>query len=614
MALNHLDGTTLRNAILSGAQNIITQQDHLNKINVFPVPDGDTGSNMAAAFESIVDELLQCKPPYELPAISHRAADAALNGSRGNSGAILAQFFQGLSTGIGEHDHIGLEKFAEAVHLAASEAHDAISNPIEGTIITVMHDWAKWITENWDKMTNFQDLFEQSLFAAKTSLEHTPDQLKILAKNHVVDAGAQGFYYFVEGASNYIVTGEMPEMEKTATQEASSGSSDHVLSDKAADSLHLTAHAAHSGDLDHQYCTECIIHGDNLEIGKVKEKLKAWGSSFVIVGGKHKIKIHIHTNAPERVFRIANSFGELLETKADDMWAQYRASLNFALNKNVSLITDSSCNLPQELIVKYNIIILPCQLIVNNQTYLDRVNLSPDDFLQKLSDPSNNITTSQPSAGDVKAAFDKALRQSPVAIGIFLSDKLSGTFQTIAHTAKQYEEEELYIYDSRSATGGLGLIVLEAAKALQAGKTVPTVKNAILSNVAYTATFFACATLKHAIKGGRVSKTSGMVATCLNLLPVMKIDSSGKINKLGVGFGKKLARKKMIKAAINYAKTFRDCEMIVTHVGALDAAKAAVKQLKKKFPNKEIFIAETTPIIATHAGPGTISVSVLGKN
>ncbi|OGT31465.1 MAG: hypothetical protein A3E87_03820 [Gammaproteobacteria bacterium RIFCSPHIGHO2_12_FULL_35_23] len=616
MTLHHLDGALLKNLVLAGAQNVINNQDFLNKINVFPVPDGDTGSNMSAAFESIAQDILRHPDDIALPDLCHHIAEAALNGSRGNSGAILAQFFQGFLQGVGQHNKIGLEKFAETACIAAKAAHDAISNPVEGTIITVMHDWAKWINEHWDKTASFTELFKQSLEAAKISVAHTPDQLKILSVKHVVDAGAQGFYYFLQGATEFLITQKLPKIS-IATDIFQKNFESNMINpalDQQTEHLHLAPHATHRNDLDHQYCTECIIHGDNLDIKSVKQKLARWGSSFVIVGGRNKIKIHIHTNAPDKVFRDANAFGELLETKADDMWAQYRANINFYLNKHVALITDSSCNLPQELVVKHNIIMVPLQMIINNQVYLDKVNLSATDFLEKLTDPDNTITTSQPAIADIKVAFNKGFRQSPIVIGIFLSDKLSGTYRSINQIAKQYEEDELYVYDSRNTTGGLGLIVLETAKAIYEGKSVANIKKSILDNIAYTTTFLSFSTLKYAIKGGRVKKTSGFIANFFNLLPVMKIASSGKPEKIGMSFGKNATQRKMIKAAIKYAKSFKDQELIITHVDCLETAQTTQKLLQSKFPQKNIYIVETTPILATHSGPGTLSISVLGKN
>ncbi len=609
-----IDGTLVKNAIITGAQNVIEHQEFLNKINVFPVPDGDTGSNMAAAFESIVETLFELPDNLAITEICHHAADAALNGSRGNSGAILAQFFQGFYEGLGQHHKIGMEKFAEAAVSAATAAHNAISNPVEGTIITVMRDWATWVSQNWNQLSNFLDLFEQSLSAAKKSLEHTTDQLKVLSKNHVVDAGAQGFYYFIEGVTLFVRTGKLPQQQnKNQPKDAPDETSARLFKSETNERLHLGAHGMHGDDLEHQYCTECIIHGDNLDVAKVKAKVARWGSSFVIVGGRNKIKIHIHTNAPDKVFKDANFFGELLETKADDMWAQYRANINFHLNKKVALVTDTSCNLPQELMVRYNIITVPLQLIINQKVYLDRVNLSPDDFFEKLNDPNNKITTSQPATNDIKATFNKALSNSSTAIGIFVSDKLSGTFRSIAHVAKQYEDEELSLFDSRSATSGLGLIVLEAAKAIQQGQPLASIKKSIQDNIAYTCNFIAFSTLKHAIKGGRVSKSTGLVAQLFKLLPIIKLDSSGKVEKIGMGFGQHNTQKKMLKKAIRYAQSFKDQELLIAHADALGAAKRLHRQLRKRFPDKTIHIVEITPILATHSGPGALCISVLGK-
>lgn len=615
MTIRYLDGATFKNMILAGSQRVILSQDELNKMNVFPVPDGDTGSNMAALFSSVLHELQNNQQQQHLGAIALAIADAALNGSRGNSGAIVAQFFQGMQQCIGQNERIGIEKFSEMTSMAAQAAYEAISNPVEGTIITVMRDWATWITQNWDRMQDINELMNHALQAARESLIHTPEQLEILSRNHVVDAGAQGFVHFLEGATHYLQSGELPKLNLPNTPNDNAIVNADYFESPINPSLSLDPHAIHTDDLNHQYCTECIIHGQHLNLQKIKEALGEWGDSFVVVGGANKVKIHIHTNSPNRVFREANLFGELLETKADDMWAQYRARINFNLQKHIVLVTDSTCNLPQEFFVKNNIIVLPLQVIINNKAYLDRVNLSASDFLKKMQDPNAQITTSQPTPADTKIIFNKAFSQSPTVIGIFISEKLSGTFQSIQQlTKKMYEDEDLYLFDSRNVTGGLGLIIAEAAKAIQAAKPVATVKKIILDSIVNTTTFVSFTTLKYAIKGGRVSKSSGMLAGFLKILPVLKMDHTGNLQKAGFTFGKLSNRKKVIKLTYQTAKQYKDFEIIIAHADALNDAEYISAELRKKFPHKEISIVETTPILATHAGPGTIAVSVLGKN
>lgn len=616
MTITHLDGNCFRDLALSGAYDVINSQEQLNKINVFPVPDGDTGSNMAAAFESIARDLLKANDS-SLHIIAKRTAEAALNGSRGNSGAILTQFFYGLQEKIGERNHIATNDFAEIVLFAAQSARNAISNPIEGTIITVMRDWATWVSNNEHRFQDFTSLFSESLHAARESLLSTPQKLAILSDNHVVDAGAQGFFNFLQGATEYLKTQKVPSFqfqEVDINNRITENEVETVVLDTHHQDVHLTPHATHGGDLNHQFCTECIIHGQNLDLAAIKQKLGNWGDSMVVVGGGHRVKIHIHTNAPNKVFREANQFGEVLETKADDMWAQYRTNIGWYLNKQIALITDSACNMPQEFFVKHNIIVIPLQVIINNQPYLDRVNINLSKFLALLVDEKNKVSTSQASPADIKTSLNKALSQSPTAIGIFLSEKLSGSYQAICNVAQRFEDEELYIYNSKNVSGGIGLIVAEAAKAIQLGKPLSSIKKLIADSIYNTHTFVSFTSLKYAIRGGRVSRSSGFIASLLRILPVLRLDKEGKPEKMGLAFGRNHSRKRIVNAALKCAKRYKFVEMIVSHADALADAQKIAAMLKKKFPYNTIEVVETTPLLAAHTGPGTIAVSVLGKD
>jgi uncharacterized protein len=611
MSILTIDGQNFKNMVLSGAFEVISSQEDLNKINVFPVADGDTGSNMAAAFESILLDIIDLST-NNLTEMADHVADAGLNGSRGNSGAILAQFFVGFSNNLSEQTSIGIEKFAESMLIASNAARNAISEPVEGTIITVMHEWANWLNEHWHEHQTFEPLFKKSLQHARHALKRTKKQLKVLAQNHVVDAGAKGFVNFLEGAYHFINKGELPDIEslKDTVNEQVFSTEDTITEHD--EYLHLTPHTSHGDQaINFQYCTECIIHGEKPNVEKIRGVLSDWGDSLVIVGGKEKAKIHIHTNDPRQVFRLANSFGEVLESKADDMWAQYRANIKHQLNKSITLVADSSCSLPQELLVKYNIVLIPLQIMADKTAYLDRINLTHQKFLTLL-DSDTHITTSQPKPKDTELAFSKALQVSPNAIGILLSSKLSGTFASVKKLVTQLEEDEITLFDSRNATTGLGLIVLEAAKAIQQGQPMSTIKMRIKNAIANCITLVSLSTLKYAIKGGRVKKSTGFMANLLKLLPVLAIDHHGKVRKAAMTFGIRANRAKVLRLALKHAAQFRDCELLIAHGDALKEARSIRRRLLKKLPGKTISIVEVSPVLLTHAGLGAIAVSVLG--
>lgn len=606
----HLNGQQFKNMIIHGAIGVIDTQEELNKINVFPVPDGDTGSNMSAAFESIYNDLINTDTT-SVSQIALIAADAALNGSRGNSGAILAQFFEGLSKGLSNHETIGISDFTKAAKQATQLAISAIEKPIEGTIITIMREWSHSLAQHLPNAKNFQELIKASYDDADSALKQTPLQLEVLSKNHVVDAGAQGFVYFVSGMYKGLKEEKPYTPQPNNTEEKTNTLEEKPHYDTTHHEMHLDRHAMHTQDINYQFCTECIVHGSDLDLDEVRQKLRTWGDSLVVVGNSRKVKIHIHTNAPNKVFRQANYFGDVLETKADDMWAQYRANIGWKLNKRIALITDTSASIPQDFIVKYNIMLIPLQVIVNNKSHLDRVNLSNTEFMKHLNDDKNTITTSQPTMSDIKSAFDHALNQSALVVGIFLSSGVSGTFQTIKQIAKQFEGEEIYLFDSLSFTGGLGLVVMNAAKTIQKNLSLSVIKQKIEADIRESKTFVTLATMKHAVRGGRVKKSSAWIARLLHLYPILTVNNTGKAEKCSVGFSFKGTLYLMLKKAIKAAKECRGTpQFMVTHADRLATAQDIAKKLKKVFPQSEIIIQETTPVLASHSGPGAVAISV----
>ncbi|GAG68974.1 unnamed protein product, partial [marine sediment metagenome] len=179
--IKYLNGIRFKHFIINSAQRINQMEQYLNDINVFPVADGDTGTNMVMTMTSIVQGVKECKES-SFAEISSVIANSALTGARGNSGAILAQFFQGLAEATRGKVRLSTEAFANAATKAAEQARNAISNPQEGTIITVMKDWANNLTEHAHRTSDFVELFKKSLSKAKDSLSKTPDKLQILKK------------------------------------------------------------------------------------------------------------------------------------------------------------------------------------------------------------------------------------------------------------------------------------------------------------------------------------------------------------------------------------------------------------------------------------------------
>ncbi|MBC8499365.1 MAG: DAK2 domain-containing protein, partial [Candidatus Atribacteria bacterium] len=355
--IKYLNGIRFKRFILNSAQRINQMEQYLNDINVFPVADGDTGTNMVATMSSIVKGVKKCKES-SFTRISSVIADSALIGARGNSGAILAQFFQGLAEATKDKVRLSTETFAQAATKAAEQARNAISNPQEGTIITVMKDWADHLVEHAPQTPDFVELFKKSLSIAKDSLAKTPEKLLILKKAGVVDAGAQGFVNILEGIVNFIECGKIRSLKAIAS---------------SARKIKGFNQERDNTEINFQFCTECLIEGVEMDREEISQKLSHLGDSLVVAGSENKVHIHIHTDRPEDVFTELSEFGNIVKTKVDDMQKQHTKVKFDTHAKSIGLVTDSTCDLPPELIKKYNIQIVPIVIQVGKKSYLDQV-------------------------------------------------------------------------------------------------------------------------------------------------------------------------------------------------------------------------------------------------
>jgi len=267
--IKYINGIRFRRFIITSAQRINQTEYHLNDINVFPVADGDTGTNLAITMNNIVQGVRDFRK-NSFEEMIQRIAKSALMGARGNSGAILAQFFQGLAESTRGMSHLTTVAFSQAVVKAAEQATMAISNPREGTIITVMKDWAHFTNQLAHKTPDFVELFKESLKKARISLLETPNKLAVLKRAGVVDAGAEGFVNLLEGIVDFI------EFGKLRTLKSDEKKSLMTLGEKL--------FPFSKKKVKFRYCAECLVEGHDLDKSLIRQKLAELGDSQVIAG------------------------------------------------------------------------------------------------------------------------------------------------------------------------------------------------------------------------------------------------------------------------------------------------------------------------------------------
>ena len=595
--IKYLNGIRFKRFIINSAQRINQMEQYLNDINVFPVADGDTGTNMAMTMASIVQGVKKCHES-SFAEVSNAIADSALIGARGNSGAILAQFFQGLAEATRGKVRLSTETFANATTKAAEQARRAILHPQEGTIITVMKDWTNHLVKHSSHTPDFADLFKKSLSKAKESLAETPNKLAVLKKANVVDAGAQGFVNLLEGIVDFIEFGKIrsAKIMNFATNKIRNFNLNNI-----------------NNKINFQFCAEYLIEGADIDRGNIRQKLSFLGNSLIVAGSENKVHIHIHTDKPEEVFDTLSDYGTLINSKVEDMYHQCNEMEKHNQLNSIGIITDSTCDLPADLIKEYNIQMVPIVIQVGRKSYLDKVEIKPKDFSHLLQTSKEKLSTSQPSPALFKKVYDEAILRYKSIISLHISEKLSGTIQGARMGCKDAKySNKIHLIDSKTSSVALGLLVYETAQLIKNGFELEEIIDRLRRAIKNTRIFISIPTLKYLIRSGRLNKTKGFVGTLLNLKPVLTIDSQGCITEAAKVIGQNKVIRKTLDLAIKYAKNIKNPRFGIAHVAVPQLAQWYSNEIRNYFNSSEIMIAEASPALSLHIGIGGIAIAVSG--
>ena len=516
--IRYLSGTRLKSAIIEGCKLLNDMKEKVNKINVFPIPDKDTGTNMSitmnpGSLESSISN------NNSVGVISSELAETALMEAQGCSGVILAQFFSGFAESIKDKIRLSTVTFAEAVQKAKEKAYLALSDPTEGTILTVISDWANCIESAAKKTEDFAEILKAALKKAKSSLSETQQKLEILKKAGVVDAGALGFVYILEGIENFISKGKITRY------------------------ISITSGVVDKTKTTHQ---------------KVDSKIAV---------------------------------------------------------KKIGIVTDSSCDLPEQFIKKNPIHLIPLKLIFGEKTYLDKVEITPSEFYDKLVTSPVHPKTSQPAVADIKNVYEKVLPLYEKIISIHLSRVLSGTLRNIEMTAQMLGDKgrKITCVDAKNFSGGLGLIIREIVNLINAEIPFDQIIERSKKFINNTHIIITLPTLKYLVKGGRVSKQKGIIGKILRLNPIISLNKNGEIFTAGKALGNTAAMNKTLQLIIDRAKNYKRFKFGVAHANAPEKAEWFACKLKEQFNiTEDIPMLEAAPVLGVHAGPGTAGIAFIG--
>lgn len=593
-AIATLDGPRLADALRAGIYRLLESQEHLNKINVFPVPDGDTGTNMAMTMSAVLG-VLDRAPRTHAGRLLTQVADAAIDGARGNSGAILAQFFLGLGDRLGHLIALTPLDFADGVDGGASYARDAMTEPREGTILTVLKDFADSLrAEVQGGTADFAQLLERARTRLRASVEATRGQLDELRRAGVVDAGAQGFVELMAGATDYVATGKLPAP---------------IAAMAVHDATEQTAGA--TAELGQRYCTECTLVSSGVDLRRVRETLAPLGSSLVVAGHASKLKIHIHVDQPEAVFDALRAFGGVTCEKADDMRRQQQLA-HHPRGRGVAVVADSAADIPEEEMERLGIHMVPVRVHFGSRSYLDKVGLTQQEFYRQLATSPEHPKTSQPPPGDFRRAFEFLASHFDAVVSVNLTGRVSGTLAAAQTAAARITTHgRVFVVDSENASLGQGLIAMYAAECAAAGFDGEAVRAAALAVRPKTLTLALLGRLDYAVRGGRVPHAVKVLADLLHLTPVLMNRRGGRIGAGTVLFGRRRLINRFARLVRRRMKPESRYRIAVGHANAEADGRALLVAVIEGLPNiHSSFLTTTGPALGVHGGPGMLVCAI----
>jgi DegV family protein with EDD domain len=594
MQIAYIDGRRLRRALTAACQWAREQRSELNRINVFPVPDGDTGTNLALTVQAITDHLEKSRD-RSVGIVAAEAARAAVLGARGNCGMMLSHFLLGFARRLEGQDRIDAREFGKAMEAGVENLYSSLEQAVEGTILTVMRETADAVSQT--ETTDIAPLVELMLETAQNSLERTPDLLPVLKSAGVVDAGGKGFVSLLEGVVLFL-RGE--SLSKKPGVDAGQG----------APVLNTVAYPDKVER--YRFCTEALVRGMELPTqDQVRDHLRERGDSLIVIRSDDVLKLHIHTDDPEDVFGYLRTLGSLVTHKAEDMRAQHEAAgrasaFHLALvRRPVGVLTDSGCDLSEEIIRAHGIQVVPLMLMDGDTAYRDGVDITAEQFHEMMVSQKELPTTSQPSPGSFVEGFTRAAEDAEQVIGVVLSSSLSGTFASAEAALALEPDLPVYLSDSLGTSLLQGLLVLKAAELAELAIPPSDIVAELARIRSRSGMLFTVDTFERLLASGRVGKGKALLGTLLNLKPILCLDLEGKVRLRGKAIGRKRVIRELLDTMQeDMGSVPQKVRFGIVNVGIPEITSEVSGMLTERYGEVEILSAPATPVLSTHLGIG----------
>lgn len=425
-----MDGQLFKLVVINGAANLRVNYKSVDALNVFPVPDGDTGTNMRMTIEAGAHEISEFEENsiYE---VAKKLSRGMLMGARGNSGVILSQLFRGIYKGLSGHDEVNAVELAEAFLSGVNQGYHSVLKPVEGTILTVARESATVARQKVTKNSTIEDFFSFLIEEARASLERTPDLLPVLKEAGVIDSGGAGYIYIIEGMSQAL-NGELIKEDSPA------------ITNKVSHS-NFNAHS----ELTYGYCTEFILQlqyrkvdVNTFNISKITDYLSTLGDSIVAFKDEDIVKVHVHTKKPGDVLNYCQQFGEYVTLKIENMSVQHSEG---------PVKTDEQCNCPECVEMRKNA--TPKKFaIVSVATGEGLINIFKEMGVDYVVEGGQSMN---PSAEDFTKGFDLLNAQN-----IIVFPNNSNIVLTAQQAAKYYKGAKVYVVPTKTIAQGYSALTM----------------------------------------------------------------------------------------------------------------------------------------------------------
>lgn len=589
--MQYLSQKELREMLLRSYERIEVEKENINKINVFPVPDQDTGNNMAKTLSGI-KEAIAGKEFGDIDEISAAALDGALVAAQGNAGVIYTGFLAGFLPSLNKNP-VDANKLVIAFEKGAKRARDSIQKPQEGTILDVIDAANHSLKENVGKEPDIVKLLKTAVEKANDALLATREKMEIFKKANVVDAGGLGFLIILE---SYLEALEGEEKEIRRKEKPS---------EKIRRFVQVLAY---------RYEVVALIEDPRVEESVIRSKLSKLGNYLDIVQVENKMKIHVHTDYPNEIREIITRSGTVLSLRTEDMAREVVGEESVRKKVSIGIVTDDIAMLLPKIIEKYQIEIVPTKYY-----WPEEKNFPGENLYQRLREADRRgvkvvPTTSQATPKSYFNAYRKQLQKFDKVLSITLSSKVSGCYNSAIRAKEMLNEDErkrVYILDSFNGAAGEALIILRAIELIQEQREISEVIEEIKNLISKVHLYVIFENPKWIENIGRITHSQAnwiRRIKKIGLHPLIKM-KEGKLIRGGIVFAKDMAEA-LLKVAEKDSKKVRkevkQIRAVIGHADNLEQANKLKKMLKEKIHAEVSFIGIGPAVVCVGAGPGTL--------